>query len=186
MQKMIQSFDTTHGTVVLREGNLSDAAQYRNLRLNGLQDAPTAFSADYQLNFNHPMSFWEGRLTFDEYGIIFFAEHEGNLIGMTGIRIGESPKTKHGAYVWGVYVRPAWRGLHIAEQLIDICLEWARERNVVIAKLGVMANNESAIRCYKRYGFSTYGTEPRALFHDGQYYDEYLMSFNLDSQKEKS
>jgi ribosomal protein S18 acetylase RimI-like enzyme len=189
MQKMIQSirsFVTTRGTVILREGNMADAPQFRDLRLNGLLDAPTAFSADYQVNFSHPMSFWEGRLNFDEYGMIFFAEHEGGLIGMTGIRIGESPKTKHGAYVWGVYVRPAWRGLHIAEQLIDICLEWARERNVVIAKLGVMANNEPAIRCYTRMGFSIYGTEPRALFHDSQYYDEYLMSFNLDSQKEKS
>lgn len=176
---MIRSFETPRGTIILRAGNLADAPQFRDLRLNGLQDSPTAFSADYQVNFNHSMSFWEGRLTFDEYGIIFFAEHENNLIGMTGIRIGESPKTKHGAYVWGVYIRPAWRGLHIAEQLIEMCAAWAKERDVVILKLGVMANNESAIRCYKRIGFSIYGTEPRALFHDDQYYDEYLMFRDL-------
>jgi RimJ/RimL family protein N-acetyltransferase len=181
MQKMIRSFDTSRGTIILREGNMADAAQFRDLRLNGLLDAPTAFSADYQVNFNHPMSFWEGRLTFDEFGMIFFAEHDNGLIGMAGVRIGESPKTKHGAYVWGVYIRPAWRGLHIAEALIKLCEDWTRERSVTILKLGVMANNEAAIRCYKRYGFTIYGTEPRALFHDNQYYDEYLMSFNLDS-----
>ena len=179
MQKMIQSIDTVSGTIILREGNMADAANFRDLRLNGLQDSPTAFSADYQLNFNHPMSFWEGRLTFDEHGSIFFAEHDDNLIGMAGIRKGESPKTKHGAYVWGVFIRPAWRGLHIAEGLIEICLDWVKEREVVIAKLGVMANNESAIRCYKRIGFAIYGTEPRALFHEGQYYDEYLMFRDL-------
>jgi ribosomal protein S18 acetylase RimI-like enzyme len=186
MQKMIQSLDTTRGTIVLREGNMADAAKFRDLRLNGLQDSPTAFSADYQLNFNHPMSFWEGRLTFDEHGMIFFAEHENNLIGMTGIRKGESPKTKHGAYIWGVYLRPAWRGLHIAEALIRMCEGWAREREVVILKLGVMANNESAIRCYKRCGFSVYGTEPRALFYEDQYYDEYLMFRNVEPAQEKT
>lgn len=179
MQKMIRSIDTPRGTVLLREGNLADALQYRDLRLNALQDSPTAFSADYQVNFDHPMSFWEGRLTFDEYGVIFFAEHDNYLIGMTGIRMGESPKTKHGAYVWGVYIRPAWRGLHVAEALIELCADWAQERGVVILKLGVMSNNDSAIRCYKRCGFTVYGTEPRALYHDNQYYDEYLMFRNL-------
>lgn len=180
MQKMIHSLVTERGTVVLREANLADAPQFRDLRLNGLQDSPTAFSADYETNFNHPMSFWEGRLTFDEHGIIFFAEHENCLIGMTGIRKGESPKTKHSAYIWGVYIRPEWRGLHIAGTLIEISTAWARERGVVILKLGVMANNESAIRCYKRIGFTIYGTEPRTLFHDGQYYDEYLMSRDIN------
>jgi RimJ/RimL family protein N-acetyltransferase len=64
--------------------------------------------------------------------------------------------------------------------LIEMCAEWARESGVVILKLGVMANNESAIRCYKRCGFTIYGTEPRALFCEGQYYDEYLMSRDLN------
>src|SRR5688572_4049778 len=108
------SIPTSRGTVRIREANPKDVARYRELRLEALVGSPTAFSADYQTNLNHPLSFWEGRLTFDEHGILFVAEHENTLIGMTGIRKGESPKTKHGAYVWGVYVRPAWRGLHIA------------------------------------------------------------------------
>ena len=178
---MIRSIATSRGTVTLREANLADVTRYRELRLDGLQDSPTAFSADYQTNLGYPTSFWEGRLTFDEHGMLFFAEQENTLIGMAGVRKGESPKTRHGAFVWGVYVRPAWRGLHIAEALIGICADWARERQVVILKLGVMANNESAIRCYKRCGFSIYGTEPCALFYEGQYYDEYLMSRSLDN-----
>jgi RimJ/RimL family protein N-acetyltransferase len=182
MQPMIKSVNTPRGTIVIREANLADVHQYRELRLNALQDSPTAFSADYQTNLNYPMSFWEGRLIFDQFGMLFFAEHSGNLIGMTGIRTGESPKTKHGAFVWGVYVRPEWRGLHIAEALIEECAQWARHRNVVILKLGVMANNASAIRCYSKCGFTVYGHEPRALFHEGRYYDEFLMSRALDQE----
>ncbi len=177
---MIRPMDTSRGTIAIRQATLADVHQYRELRLGALLDSPTAFSADYQTNLNYPLSFWQGRLTFDQYGMIFFAEHAGGLIGMTGIRTGESPKTSHGAMIWGVYVRPEWRGLHIAEALIEECAEWARQRNVVILKLGVMANNESAIRCYERCGFTVYGHEPRTLFHEGHYYDEFLMSRDLE------
>lgn len=182
MQSIIKLVDTSRGAVGLRQATLLDVHQYRELRLSALLDSPTAFSADYQTNLNYPLSFWEGRLTFDQYGMVFFAEHDGKLVGMTGVRMGESPKTRHGAYIWGVYVRPEWRGLHIAEALIEECAAWARSRRVVILKLGVMANNEPAIRCYKRCGFTEYGYEPQALFHDGKYYDEYLMSRALDQQ----
>ena len=177
---MNRSATTSRGTILIREANPADASRYRDLRLEALLDSPTAFSADHQINLRQPMSFWEGRLTSDEHGIMFLAEQENALIGMTGIRKGESPKTKHGAYLWGIYVRPAWRGLRIAEALIEICAAWARERQVVILKLGVMANNEPAIRCYTRCGFTVYGTEPRALFYKGQYYDEFLMYCSLD------
>jgi RimJ/RimL family protein N-acetyltransferase len=173
---MIKSIQTLRGAVVIREANLADAIQFRELRLNALQDSPTAFSADYKTNLNHPMGFWESRLTFDEHGTLFLAEHNSQLIGMTGIRKGESPKTKHNALIWGVYVRPAWRGLHLAEELITICIEWAKARGAEIVKLGVMTDNTSAIRCYERCGFTVYGTEPRGIFYEGKYYDEYLMS----------
>jgi len=175
MHPINKTIETARGTISIREAQLSDVVQYRGLRLDALLDSPTAFSADYELNLNQPMSFWEGRVKPDEHGKLFFAEHASQLIGMTGIRLGESPKTKHGAYIWGVYVRPEWRGQHIAEALIGTCIHWAKTRQVNIVKLGVMTNNTSAVRCYERCGFSIYGTEPRALFYEGQYYDEYLM-----------
>lgn len=167
------------GKIVIREANPADVIQSRELRLFALQESPTAFSADYQVNLDHPMGFWEGRLKPDENGVILFAEQESKLIGMTGIRRGESPKTKHGAYIWGVYVRPECRGMHFAEELIKTCIEWAKVREVEIVKLGVVTTNTSAIRCYERCGFTIYGTEPQCIFYDGTYYDEYLMHLHL-------
>lgn len=175
MQPINHPIETTRGTIIIREATPADVTQFRELRLFALQDAPTAFSADYQTHLSRPMSFWEGRLTFDEYGIIFFAEYTGNLIGMTGIRQRESPKTKHSADIFSVYVRPEWRGLHIAETLIDRCTQWAKSKAVNILKLGVMASNTSAVRCYERCGFKIYGTEPRDVLYEGKYYDLYLM-----------
>ena len=174
------NMETRLGSVVIREGVVSDAGQFRELRLHAIQDSPIAFPADYAIYVNHPMSFWENRLKADEIGTIFFAEHENQLIGMMGIRRGESPKTKHSATIWGVYVRPEWRGLHIAESLIEACFGWARSKDVNIVKLGVTAASTSAVRCYQRCGFIIYGTEPKGMFYEGQYYDGYLMYRSLD------
>ncbi len=175
------NLETKRGSIVVREAIVSDAHQFRELRLDALQDSPIAFPADYTVNINHLMSFWENRLKSDETGTIFFAEHENQLIGMTGIRRGELPKTKHSATIWGVYVRPAWRGFRIAESLIEACIRWAKSKDVNIVKLGVTAASTSAVRCYQRCGFIIYGTEPRGIFYNGQYYDGYLMYRSLDN-----
>ena len=175
------NIETKQGSVVVREAAGSDAERFRELRLDALQESPIAFPGDYQVYINHPMSFWENRLKADEIGIIFFAEYENQFIGMMGIRRGETPKTRHGATIWGVYVRPHWRGLRIAQALIEACIAWAKSNGVSIVKLGVTAASTSAVRCYQRCGFTIYGTEPRGIFYDGQYYDGYLMALSLEN-----
>jgi RimJ/RimL family protein N-acetyltransferase len=168
--------------IVIRETSAADAVRFRELRLEALQNSPIAFSADYQKNFNHSWKYWEELLTPQpDESTMFIAEYENKLIAMTGVMRGNSPKTRHAVWIWGVYVTPEWRGLHIAEELIISCLEWARAVKAALAKLGVAVVNEPAIRCYERCGFKTYGTEPRAVLVDGQYYDEYLMSIDLDA-----
>jgi RimJ/RimL family protein N-acetyltransferase len=175
------SISTSRGSITIRDATPADATRFRELRLGALQDSPIAFSADYQQNLNHPAKYWEDRLTMEEEeATLFLAEHEGELIGMMGILRGSSPKTRHSAWIWGVYVTPKWRGLHIAEELISSCFTWAKARKILLVKLGVAATNKPAIRCYERCGFSAYGTEPRAIFYEGKYYDEFLMSCSLD------
>jgi len=178
---MIRSLNTPRGIVIIRQSNSTDVWNFRELRLEALQDSPTAFSMDYQRSFNYPSKHWEDTLTMDDNeSAIFFAEHDHRLIGMTGIVRGRSPKTRHGAEIWGVFVTSTWRGLHIAEELIRSCMDWARAREIIILRLGVVATNQPAIRCYERCGFVTYGAEPRSLLYEGKFYDEYLMTVSLD------
>ena len=179
---MTRSLTTPRGEILIREAKPTDAIQFRTLRLGALQDSPIAFTADYQKNLNYPPKYWEDMLTMQaDEATIFLAVNKGDLIGMTGIGRDNSPKTRHGAWIWGVYVKPEWKGLHIAEELITSCFAWAKARKIVLAKLGVAAVNQLAIRCYERCGFKTYGTEPRVILHDGKYYDEYLMYCSLDN-----
>ena len=180
---MIRSLAIPRGKIVIREANIADASNFRELRLEALQNSPVAFSADYQKNLNHPAKYWEDLLSpHPDESTMFLGENEGKLIAMTGVMRGSSPKTRHSAWVWGVYVTPQWRGLHIAEEIIHSCIDWAKAREVALVKLGVAAVNQPAIRCYERCGFQVYGTEPRAVFVDGQYYDEHLMAIELDRQ----
>ena len=99
-----------------------------------------------------------------------------DLIGMCGIQLDTSPKTRHSATIWGVYVKSDWQGLHIARILIENCIEWGKNHGLKVAKLAVVADNASAIRCYEGAGFTVYGRDPMAICHAGVYYDELLMA----------
>jgi len=180
---MIKSIATPKGAVVIREANLADIEQYRALRLFSLQESPTAFGADHEITLNAPLDFWKERLRDDEHSVTFIAEHGQTLIGMTGIIRRPLPKTRHSATIIGVYVHPDWRGLRVADSLINASIEWAKSKDVVTVKLSVNAENKSAIRCYQRCGFTIYGTEPRGTFYNGKYYDGHLMYKTLDASQ---
>jgi RimJ/RimL family protein N-acetyltransferase len=167
--------------ITIRHASLTDIDAFRELRLEALKNHPTAFGQDYDENVLRQQTYWENTLTINsEEQALFFAEQSGQLIGMTGIFRRMSKKCLHSADIWGVYVKPEWRGRHISESLIRSCLSWAKQQNIVVVKLGVVTNNPSAIRSYKRCGFTTYGKEPKAISCDGEYYDEYLMSIEIE------
>jgi GNAT superfamily N-acetyltransferase len=128
---------TPRGEVLIRPSEPGDAQAYRALRLEALKQHPTAFGSDYEESLLRPEEHWHNRLKSDpEKEILFFAEMQGKLVGMTGIYRGSGRKQAHSATVWGVYVIPELRGLHIAEALIRACLDWGREHGVIIARLG--------------------------------------------------
>jgi GNAT superfamily N-acetyltransferase len=173
-----EATSTPRGRAVIRPGVEGDAPAYRELRLEALRDHPEAFSSDYETYLAKPMSYWEARLRFDEPDnsvMLFFAAHEQGLAGMCGVAFSQARKTRHSAYLVSMYVRPGWRGLGIAGELIAACLDWSRAQGITVAKLGVAAPNTPAIRCYARAGFQVYGLEPRAIHHEGVDYDELLM-----------
>ena len=174
-----RAITTPRGMVTIRLGREEDAPAYRELRLEALRNHPEAFSSDYETGLAKPMSYWTERLRFKNSGegvMLYFAAHDELLIGMCGITHTDARKQKHSAYIVSMYVRPEWRGLRIAEELITTCLVWGRKQEIKIVKLGVAATNTPAIRCYARCGFQVFGTEPQAIYHDGVFYDELLMA----------
>ncbi len=178
---MAQTIETPQGVVTLRHSLESDLMDFRELRLEALRNNPASFGSDYDTVKANPLQFWISRLyAGSEDGALYFAVHSEDLIGMCGIQLGTSPKTRHSATIWGVYVKPEWQGLHIARNLIENCIEWGSHHGVKVAKLAVVADNASAIRCYESAGFSVYGRDPMAMCHAGVFYDELLMARLID------
>lgn len=180
---MSEQVNTPHGPVTIRLAEAGDAVRLRALRLEALADAPVAFAADYDRTEAEPLSFWIGRINERAQGnqsAICVAEAGEALVGMTGLVRGHWQKTGHGGIIWGVYVQPAWRGLHLAERLIEGCIAWGQGLGMTVVKLGVMTANAPAIRCYLRCGFTVYGVDPQAICYNGVAYDELLMAKFID------
>lgn len=175
---MSNELSTPRGSVTLRPAASQDAARLRALRIEALANQPEAFAADHAAAVAETVEGWVERIqrnNADDSGVIQIASAGEQLVGMTGCGRGHWPKTRHSAILWGVYVNPEWRGLHVAEALIEACIAWGRTRGVTLVKLAVVTTNTAAIRCYARCGFSAYGLEPKAIWYNGVYYDELLM-----------
>jgi RimJ/RimL family protein N-acetyltransferase len=167
--------------IIIRPVTLDDLDAFRDLRLEALRTQPIAFGADYETNLAHPREFWEKRIAPRDgvVSITYVAEANGELVGLTGIRAAEGRKERHNAWVWGVYVRPAWRGKGLGDRLVNACTEWGATQGLRYAKLGVLTSNTPAICCYVRCGFTVYALDPEVLAWEGKYYDELLMAKRL-------
>jgi RimJ/RimL family protein N-acetyltransferase len=179
MAKVITTIDTPRGEILIRPTSEEDAPAYRDLRLAALRGHPEAFGADYENLAARPLEGWQERMRAGaggESGITYVAVAQRELIGMTVLQRGELPKLRHWAHIFGVYVRPEWRGAGIADALIEACAAYAGTLGLRLLKLGVVTTNVGAIRLYQRCGFRVYGVEPEAIQQDGVYYDELLMA----------
>jgi RimJ/RimL family protein N-acetyltransferase len=175
---MITTIATSREDILIRPTHVDDAAAYRALRLEGLRAHPEAFGADYATSTARPLEYWQERMQAGaggEQGITYVAEASGQLIGMTTLVRQDLPKTRHAGSIFGVYTHPDWRGMGVADALLQACVAYARELGLRLVRLGVVTTNAGAIRLYQRCGFTVYGVEPEAIQHDGVYYDELLM-----------
>ena len=165
----------TKPEIVIRQANVADAAALRELRLEALQNRPIAFASDYEEEVKHSVSRTEEQLKDQTQNAMYIAVVDSTFVGMMGIGQYRHKNVKHNATIWGVYVQPAWRGQNISGQMIEACIDWARERSIKFVKLGVNATNTSALNSYIRAGFKVYGLESQVIYYEGEYHDELLM-----------
>jgi RimJ/RimL family protein N-acetyltransferase len=162
--------------LLVRQLTAADAAAYRDLRLEALQNAPTAFGSSYEAESKQTVADFEGWMT---RSYIAGAWLDGALVGSASFYRLDSAKAAHRGNIWGIYVRPAVRGRGVARAVMENVLAFARTQ-VQQVHLAVVTDNASARKLYEHLGFTTYGTEPRALRVDGRYYDEHLMVLQFD------
>ena len=159
-------------SLLVRCATEADVDAFRELRLEALRNHPEAFSADYDEQASRTHEQWTARL---RNGNTFVACAGDALVGMMGIFRGDTPKTQHKGTIWGVYVRPSYRGRGLAQKLMNACLAWAKDHHLRFVTLTVITTNTAAVKAYKRCGFTIYGVEPDGILWDNVYYDEFVM-----------
>ncbi len=159
----------------------ADGQAFRILRLEGLQQAPDAFSAAYEDEVERNDGAFAARIPDGPPSAIFGAFRDGQLIAMTGLAIPPGRKERHKGLVWGVYVGLEARGMRLARRLLDTVIAHARTiEGLEILQLGVGVHNAPAKALYGSAGFEVYGIERKALkLADGRYVDEELRMLEL-------
>lgn len=170
-------------TAVVRLLIPDDVAQYRAMRLAALRDHPEAFAASYEQEAGMDDAFFASRLggaTAEAFAGTFGSFVDQTLVGITGLRQHPTPKTRHAAHVFSVYVDPAHRRGGHADRLMDAVIAQARALGLVLVTLDVTVGNDRARNFYVGRGFTSNGINPRGLCVNGRYYDEERMQLDLD------
>jgi ribosomal protein S18 acetylase RimI-like enzyme len=149
-----------------------DAALFRSIRLEALEQAPEAFGSSLEDEAARPLDWFGERLA---AAAVFGAFVGPALSGIAGFYQQAGAKARHKGMLWGVYVRPAARGHGVARRLTEAVIDHARGR-VEILQLTVVTSNERARRLYAHLGFEEYGVERRGLKVGAAYFDEALMA----------
>ena len=148
----------------------TDVADYRQIRLAALKDAPEAFSSRYEIEAARPAEALAARLQTSD---VHAAYRERRIVGMAGVAPRSDPGQPCRAFLWGVYVRPEMRGLGIASGMLDAALATARERFDEIT-LDVAVGNLAALALYEKFGFARRG-KPRPMMTGAGSRDEISM-----------
>ena len=135
--------------VLVRATALDDWQAMRDIRLEGLRDAPDAFGSTYARDAAFEPAEWHRRATRDGS---FFAFIPG-LAEPAGLAGGyeEEPGVVE---LISMFVRPVARGHGVGEALVDTVVAWAKDKGAASVHLWVTESNQPAVRLYERCGFT--------------------------------
>jgi len=164
----------------VRRIRASEWRQYRDLRLEALQDSPLAFVEQYHESLAQPDQFWQGRVERAAAGSassMFVAVRAGRFVAKAGCFV-ESDVTEYvSAHIVGVYVTPQFRGQGIADALMTAVIRWAcEEPHADRIRLFVTQTNDRASAFYRRIGFvptgatMAYPPNPAYSEHEMEYH----------------
>jgi ribosomal protein S18 acetylase RimI-like enzyme len=163
------------GAILIRRLGAADVADYRDIRLATLLTEPAAFGSVHATEVLRPLADF-ARVVAGQ--VVFAAFDDAEIVGVARFARESGPKEAHKGSVHGFFVRQGYRARGIGTGLMTAVLDHARDC-VEQVSLAVVQGNTAAIALYQRFGFVTYGIEPRARKDRGVYTDMTLMALLL-------
>jgi ribosomal protein S18 acetylase RimI-like enzyme len=160
---------------IVRHLQPADVEDYRRIRLATLTKEPEFFGLTLEWEATRPLDYFAGMLA---SSTVFGAYSGGDIVGVIRFTRATGPKELHKGSVHGFFVEPEQRQRCVGTALMTRLIDTAREA-VEQLTLSVIQDNKAAIALYERFGFSTYGVEPRARRSADRYWDMVLMALRL-------
>lgn len=166
----------------VRQITATDSSNYFKLRVQSEQEFPqfVGFNAERELAAGSSGIAALLASYASEGTIVWGAFQDSQLVGVSVLSRRLSPKYKHKAFLWGMYVAAEFRGAGAAQALMQAAISWATEHPEVVAiSLQVTLSNVRGQQFYKRLGFAVFGTEQRSLFAAGQFHGVHYMELEV-------
>lgn len=123
---------------------------YRSLRLEALQESPDAFVADHDTEAAEPEEFWRARM---ERSDRIVAEADGEGVGVVSIGAAEGNRPETAGQLFGLWVRPDWRGRSVAASLVRESARIAEGKGLTQLFYWVGSDNGRAVAFASSFGF---------------------------------
>lgn len=164
----------------IRRLERDDVEAFREIRLRGLKEEPTAFAMSFDEEAAEDADVVAARLAPSADRLVLGAFLGDALVGVVGLAREAERKRRHVALLWGMYVIPEGRGEGVGRRLVEEALAEARGMDGVRqVNLSVNARNAPALSLYVAAGFAAFGVERAYLVVDGEEHDEVHMACDL-------
>ncbi|GAA0363097.1 GNAT family N-acetyltransferase [Bacillus horti] len=168
-----------------RKLTADDAEEYLQLRTRAIKENPLSFALSpsemKEKTIEQIREQLEQGNKVDGYASFTVGVFDHNKLCGTGAFMQRPyEKMAHKGSLLGLYVAPEYQGKGIAKGLIKEIIHQASQlKGMEQILLMVNNENEAAKKLYSSLGFTVYGVEQKAMKIDGKYYDESLMSYDL-------
>lgn len=150
----------------------ADAKAFREIRIEGIRNHPTAFGSGLANVIDQPLSYFEGWLQdLNVYGTF----EDDELVAVAAFAQGKGANACHTAILIAVYARPQAQGRGIMRRMVERICQDAKQEGIEQMTLSVVSSNLAAVKTYVKLGFERYGLNRKSIKYDGEYYDQDLM-----------
>jgi RimJ/RimL family protein N-acetyltransferase len=178
---MIQ-FELKNGKLgIIRKADKSDAEAMLEYidKISRESDFLTFGNGEFDKTVEQEESFIDN-VSKQNNALFIIAEVEGKIVGNLNFSGGARPRIAHTGE-FGVSVLKEYWGQGIGTELIKYLIEWCKQSGIIRKiNLRVRSDNYSAIKVYKKLGFTEEGTITREFLINSKFYDSVSMGLIID------